>query len=142
MEKTCFKCGETKPFREFYRHNAMSGGRLNKCIDCTKLDAKNHRLLNLDRIRAYDRERGNRQSAEYLANYRKRYPRKYKAHNAVNNAIRDGKIQKVSECSECGSDFHVEAHHDDYSKPLQVRWLCAACHKQWHALHGEAKNAA
>lgn len=69
-----------------------------------------------------------------------RYPKKYKAHNSVNNAIRDGRLVKYDLCEECGSDFHVEGHHDDYDKPLDVRWLCAACHKQWHADHGEALN--
>ena len=42
-------------------------------------------------------------------------------------------------CEICG-DSIVEAHHDDYSKPLEVRWLCQSHHKQWHAENGEGLN--
>ncbi len=36
MEKTCFKCGVTKPLSEFYAHRYMSDGHLGKCKDCAK----------------------------------------------------------------------------------------------------------
>ena len=32
-------------------------------------------------------------------------------------------------CEVCG-DEKVEKHHDDYSKPLQVRWLCKQHHRE------------
>ena len=56
--KTCFKCGASKPLADFYRHSAMADGCLNKCKECTKSDNWNHRRVNLEKIRAYDRERG------------------------------------------------------------------------------------
>jgi hypothetical protein len=83
--------------------------------------------------------RGNRQSAEYLGAYRASFPAKYKAHNMVNNAIRDKKLLKDN-CEVCG-DENTHAHHDDYLKPLSVRWLCAMHHRHWHDQNGEAKNA-
>ncbi len=55
--KECFKCKAVKPLEQFYKHSAMADGHLNKCIECTKSDAKQHREKNLDRIREYDRER-------------------------------------------------------------------------------------
>tara|TARA_R100001594_G_scaffold53735_1_gene87269 strand:+ start:9039 stop:9401 length:363 start_codon:yes stop_codon:yes gene_type:complete len=119
----------------------MADGHLNKCKDCVKGRIANHREENIERIREYDRKRGNRQGYEYTKEYREKYPNKYKAHNTVNNAIRDKRLDKKTECESCGSDFHVVAHHDDYSKPLEVRWLCQACHTKWHSKNGEALNA-
>lgn len=141
-QKTCFKCGAEKPLADYYRHKGMADGHLNKCKSCTKNDTwqRRHNSSARDRVLEYDRARGNRQSADYLREYRKRYPKKYRAHSSVSKAIRDGKLERQLKCEECASDFHVEAHHDDYDKPLDVRWLCAACHKQWHATNGEAKN--
>jgi hypothetical protein len=70
--------------------------------------------------------------------YRQRHALKYKAHIIVNNAVRDGLLLK-GPCEVCGLQS-AEAHHDDYSFPLRVRWLCQAHHKQWHRDHPEACN--
>lgn len=116
----------------------MKDGYLNKCKDCTKSDSTSHRGKNLDKIREYDRNRGNRQTKEYLDNYKKRFPRKYKAHNIVSNAVRDKKLFR-EKCEVCG-DENTHAHHDDYLKPLNVRFLCPVHHKQWHKENGEGLN--
>ena len=137
--KTCFKCGECWPLSEFYKHKQMKDGYLNKCKKCAKSDSTSHRNENLDKIREYDRNRGCRHKEGYLKEWRDKYPNKYKALSMVNNAIRDGRLFS-EDCSECGSSENINGHHDDYLKPLNVRWLCAACHHQWHAKHGEALN--
>lgn len=137
--KKCFKCQRELPLSDFYKHKQMKDGHLNKCKACTKKDAAQHRLDNIDKIREYDRKRGNRQTPEYGAKYRREFPIKYKAQTMVGNAIRDHKLFKEP-CEICGCN-EVHAHHDDYAKPLNVRWLCAAHHQQWHAQHGEALNA-
>lgn len=140
--KTCFKCEKIKEISDFYRHAQMGDGRLNKCKECAKADVKKHREENIESVREYDRKRGNRQSKSYTAEYRGKNPKKYKAHIMIGNALKSGKINKPIGCESCGSVFSVHGHHDDYDKPLDVRWLCSACHSQWHAKYGEAKNAA
>ena len=137
--KSCFKCKKEKLLSEFYKHKRMGDGHLNKCKACAKNDVASHRINNLDKIRAYDRKRGSRQDKKYRDDYKEKFPLKYKAHNIVSNAIRDGKLFKEP-CEKCGSETRIHAHHDDYSKPLNVRWLCATAHHQWHAKNGEALN--
>ena len=141
MNKTCFKCGEEKPIAEFYKHSQMADGYLGKCKECAKSDVLANRKLRVDYYREYDRKRGSRQSPEYSREYRQRFPEKYRATNMVNNAIRDGRMKKENKCSKCGSEKNVHAHHADYSYPLSVRWLCAACHSQLHHANKEGKNA-
>jgi len=119
----------------------MADGHLNKCKECTRSDVAKYRSENIEKIRAYDRARGARQTKEYAKEYRRKFPLKYKATNMVNNAIRSGNLHKEP-CSICGNKGFVHAHHDDYSKPLNVRWLCPAHHSQWHAENGEGKNKA
>lgn len=136
--KKCFKCGVEKDLTEFYRHPQMKGGRVNKCKECNKKDVSKNRVENLEKYRKYDRDRGNRQSPEYLKEYRDRYPKKYKAHSKVAYEIRAGNLVP-EDCEECGNKKAV-AHHDDYDRPLKVRWLCQGHHAQWHSKHGEGKN--
>jgi len=136
--KRCFKCGQVKCLSEFYKHKQMADGHLNKCKECTKSDVHEYREKNIDRIRVYDRSRGNRQGYGYVAEYRLRYPNKYRAHSMINYAIRSGNIFP-ERCELCDrTDTH--AHHDDYLKPLNVRWLCPIHHKEWHAENGEGLN--
>lgn len=53
------------------------------------------------------------------------------AHAAVRSALKRGLITR-GPCEVCG-DETTDAHHDDYSRPLVVRWLCRRHHKAEHA---------
>lgn len=149
--KNCFKCGATKPYTEFYKHKQMRDGYMGKCKSCAKSDTKKNREANLEYYQEYDRKRhyGNpkrraasleasrkwrkenaARHAELTKAWAQRNPEKRKAHNAVANALRDGKIERKP-CELCG-DENVQAHHHDYSKPLDVVWLCHAHHVQHH----------
>ena len=138
MTKQCKSCLAIKPTTMFYKNKGMVDGLLNQCKDCVKTRVKKHRVENIDNIRAYDRARGNRQSKDYLSGYRGQHPNKYKAHILVNNHLRSGELVKGT-CEVCGCS-EVHGHHDDYLKPLEVRWLCPAHHAQWHAENGEGLN--
>lgn len=63
--------------------------------------------------------------------WRAKNPEKVKAHGKVLNALRRGRIKRKP-CEKCGR-AKATAHHEDYSKPLDVTWLCARCHRQLHA---------
>jgi len=69
------------------------------------------------------------------------HPTDTRVHSILAKAISRGQIVPRP-CEECGrsgsaSDGRntVEAHHDDYNKPLEIRWLCGDCHRAWHATH-------
>lgn len=64
-----------------------------------------------------------------LQDHRAKNPLKYKARTAVGNAVRDGRLIK-GPCEVCGTTKRVQAHHHDYSKPLDVRWLCFQHHRE------------
>lgn len=65
------------------------------------------------------------------------HPEQDRAQAAVQNALAAGKLIRPGACEGCGRNiarafvnrrYRLQSHHDDYSKPLQVRWLCRRCH--------------
>lgn len=60
-----------------------------------------------------------------------------KVGSAVNAAIRNGTLTRRP-CRDCGA-LKVQAHHEDYSKPLDVIWLCQKCHKAVHMAKSEQR---
>lgn len=133
MEKKCFKCFAILPLDEFYKHSRMADGHLNKCKICTKNDAIANRNNRLEYYREYDRKRrlhGRTESLHSNERWAIRNRHKRVAHVAVGNAVRDGRLFKKP-CEICGSK-EVQAHHDDYSKLLDVRWLCVTHHAEHH----------
>ncbi|MBW1812174.1 MAG: hypothetical protein JRJ39_00500 [Deltaproteobacteria bacterium] len=133
IAKVCRRCGKTKTAKEFYRHKEMADGYLNFCKTCTRKRVAKHRNKNIDQIREYDRNRAKKPHrrqhiTENTRVWRAKNPKGYRAQNKLNNAIRDGKIQRQP-CRICGKVAH--GHHPDYDKPLDVDWLCAKHHKQY-----------
>lgn len=62
---------------------------------------------------------------------------KARAHDFVRAAINRGSMVRPNNCGECGNDGRIQGHHEDYSKPLEVIWLCEPCHKELHKLKKE-----
>lgn len=135
--KACITCGEFKPIDDFYRHRMMADGHLNSCRDCVKARTRRHRSQNIDRIREYDRMRSRKPDRIALrlktsADYIKNFPDRRIATSAVYTAIKAGTLTALP-CHFCGK-IKTEAHHHDYSKPLDVTWLCRKCHQKFHGL--------
>jgi hypothetical protein len=134
--KRCFKCRRSLPLTEFYAHKQMADGHLNKCKACAKRDVRQHRAKN-ESVREYDRARAKTperkaKMRETVVRWRQENPDGYRAHSVLGNAIQTGKITRQA-CEVCGS-ARTHGHHRDYSKPLEVIWLCARCHHKAHGL--------
>lgn len=130
--KTCFKCKANKPLSEFYKHNRMADGHLNKCKDCTKKDVAQDYIVNRDRVVAYEKTRTKDpvrriKRMKYQADMRARYPERNSARRIALRALNSGKIVKQP-CRIVGCKCESQMHHTDYSKPLLIDWLCREHH--------------
>lgn len=142
----CKHCAQDKPAEGFYKSSPS------KCKDCTKDAVKRHRQANLERVRAYDRMRGSqahrvaaraeyRKTAAYAESHEAaalrwsaKHPERRKANTLLGNAVRDGRVVPWPVCALPLCESAPHAHHPDYSRPLDVVWLCPSHHKQAHAL--------
>lgn len=70
---------------------------------------------------------------------RSKFPDRNLARRKTEAAIRGGKLIKQP-CERCGVSDNIHAHHEDYSLPLQVMWLCTKHHAERHMelLRGKA----
>lgn len=157
--KKCIKCGLKKTLDEYYRHKQTRDGYLNKCKSCAKEDTRNNRKANSEYYKEYDRKRFQEDPRVRLRHKRYQKTEEGKAslkkskekwisnnrvkratHISVGNALTKGLLKKPNKCEECGKEGgRINGHHDDYTKPLEVRWLCCLCHTKWHKENGEGK---
>lgn len=133
--KLCNTCELFKDESKFHKRKESNDGLSAKCKTCQKVYDKlrataPHRKLAREIYAQTEQGRlaGNKSKAAYA----KRNPEKIKAHSKVLYHIRAGNLVPQP-CEQCGTENNIHAHHDDYSKPLNVRWLCVVHHKQYHA---------
>lgn len=118
--KLCARCKEMVDVSLFPAHKPAADGLASYCRPCIR-DFKKWYLGTPE---------GKAKRLAWNAKYRERNRVKDAAHRAVAKAIRSGMIFRQP-CEACGA-ADAEAHHDDYGKPLGVRWLCDTHHKEWH----------
>ena len=126
MQRTCFRCKQTKLLEEFAISRKKSQGRDYICKICSSA----YRYEKLKRrgvkqIRSQVAKEGNRIA---VAKFREKHPERIISAQIVARALKHGELVRPDKCSKCGKIGQVESHHPDYSKPLEVQWLCTACH--------------
>lgn len=156
--KRCGKCEEEKPLNLFYRNSRSSDGRQSHCKVCDDARKKRWIKANMERHEEFTRrwkknnpeaqaaihKRSRRKQLERdpafavkaVERHRQRHPDKDRARRAVQRAVREGKLSKPECCERCkgqAAPRDLHGHHDDYSKPLEIKWLCRTCHKLEHA---------
>lgn len=133
--RPCKTCGEEKPTDEFYRDKNRRDGLRAECKACVKLRRREWGRANPERAQAI-RSRWEKRHPRQAAEAHRRYPEKYKARTDLNNALKLGKIVKPNHCEQCQQatkSRKLHGHHEDYSRPLDVVWLCQACHTKRHS---------
>jgi len=134
--KICSICKLNKPLSQFYKDKLRFGGYGHRCKDCERVVKRNQRVRNKETFRNKDKKYylkhkdiiSKKRSLWYKLN-----PLKTVAHELAKKAIKLGKLKKLP-CEICHNPTSL-AHHDNYNKPLKVRWLC---HKH-HMLHHYGK---
>ena len=95
-------------------------------------DSEEQRAKTLAYNSEYSKKNRERKNA-HAKTQRERYPEKEKARAKLKREVRLGNVVKPKNCSSCGIEPRViEGHHEDYSFPLVVIWLCSKCHRQLH----------
>lgn len=134
---TCSKCKQREAAR--LRYQALSLDERRAIIaarDPAKVKAADRARYHRDpeKRKALQRrinERNPEPASKAKKSWQERNPEKARASWAVCNAVRDGKLIKPDRCEvddgECRGK--IEGHHEDYSKPLEVRWLCVLHHE-------------
>lgn len=139
LVQRCSRCRETKPLDDFYPSPDKPNGRAAYCRPCSRAYARERATL--PRVKAVRAAWARGKGREAVDRYKARHPVKTKAREILTHAIATGQLINPRVCEKCGKDERVEGHHDDYSAPLSVRWLCRWCHRAWHREHGEGRNA-
>ena len=131
----CKECGANSDSARFYASNTT------RCVACVIVRARANRAANLEYYLEYDRKRAfrldrvearRRYQAIKPAYARKSDPAKRAVHIILGNAVRAKRIAKPKLCDACGRQEHLDGHHYDYTKPLEVAWVCKPCHGQIH----------
>ena len=84
-------------------------------------------------IHEFIKRRTRLEQQEYSSREKTKSHRDVAVYRLVAQAIKKG-ILNIAPCEKCGKT-DAEAHHDDYNKPLEVRWLCRKHHREWHSTH-------
>lgn len=146
-KKVCRRCNEELDLSNFktYKKNDKTYYQ-SMCIPCrkeyNKLDKTKNTIKkcyekNGDKYRKQGNEyntsdRGRELNKKRSRTYRENNSLKAKARNSVRTALRNGSLLRPSKCSECNKECIPEAHHPDYNKPLEIKWLCKSCHEDTH----------
>lgn len=135
--KRCPTCGVEKAENQFHREKRRKSGLQSQCKSCQRELHIKYYARNREEIRRKARIHAASEASRVKARIRdriraKKHPEILGAHMMVKGALLIGLLKKPTICEKCQSRRNLEAHHEDYSKPLEIMWLCRECHISKH----------
>lgn len=137
--KICRNCLTDKLASEFYAHPNKVDGLQSYCKECIKARSRRKLAEHPEYFREWRRANPD---LRHRSGERRGDPERIAASDTVRSAVSEGRLVKPPLCEGCGDPKEarkLDGHHDDYSRPLSVRWLCRECHV---AVHVEMRRAA
>ena len=133
--KVCPICGEDKSLTEYHKDKHDPYGYYGYCKLCRVKKCREgyarQKSRILDYIKAYRKtEEGKSIRRKEYKNRLEKYPEKIMAENILGRKIKSGIIKRGT-CEICQKE-NAQGHHPDYSKPLEVVWLCQKHHQELH----------
>lgn len=134
-QKKCNTCGLFKYLENDFYWDSFNQKYESQCKRCRLIKQKTKQRQTYNPQKERERYLKRKERGEFDGRWKKwkeKYPEKYKARYTLRNAVKLGKIKKgICEIdNDCNG--RIEGHHNDYSKPLIVRWLCQKHHKLHH----------
>jgi len=127
----CKKCGIKKPDSGFDKNKTYKSGFSSCCITCRRAyDKVRNKLPHRSRVAYSKTVRGRAVNNAGCKKWRNSHRLESSVQQKLRRAVKSGRVDKHP-CEVCG-DVKVHGHHDDYSKPLSVRWLCHKHHREHH----------
>ena len=160
--RICTVCKVEKPYEKFSRSKKGKNGYAEQCKVCRLAKGREYyknnpqiclakherwakrnpqKILvnqrayyhrNKEKILAKLKETRKKNGYSTTKDYRRRNREKVDCHNYVAMAIKFGHLVRPEVCDRCKINCKPHAHHHDYKKPLEVAWLCRACHGLEH----------
>jgi len=125
----CNKCQQEKPLEEFGRNRTKPLGYGYTCKACIR-EYWRKRDKRPERIEKSKRWLHSENGKRHYREYQRQYKERVRAHQMIKRLIIKGIIKKEP-CILCGEN-NSSAHHPDYTKPLEVVWLCQKHHSEKH----------
>jgi hypothetical protein len=131
IQRTCQKCGETF-HAERYKVERGDGRFCSRSCASSYAASRKHDQYDQSGDSNPNWKGGvSEDPYRYRKRQKKRHPEKVKARKKLQRAVKSGRVSKEP-CKDCGAAENLEGHHEDYSKPLEVTWLCKSCHIKRH----------
>lgn len=135
-DKKCSRCGELKPYSDFPKNKAQRDGYEYRCKPCNTIAYRERRIKNPEVYKKKDTAYYEKNKAAIIESRNTYNSIKFvevAARQKVGKAVKNGELIRPESCSTCNKKCKPDAHHHDYSKPLDVVWLCRSCHLRVHS---------